>query len=159
MTMAKAYIGLGANLGSAQTTLTDALEALRTNAGIHDVLASRFYHSDPVDAPGPAYVNAVARISTTLAPLPLLQVLRSIEARFGRERHFRNAPRTLDLDLLLYDLLELRTPTLTVPHPRLHQRAFVVKPLIELGEQATVVSGKSLHEWLIDCADQPCAPV
>lgn len=156
MSRATAYIGLGANLGDAKATLVQAIASLQTTNGVFDVQCSSFYQSDPVDAPGPAYVNAVARLSTTLAPLPLLQVLRAIEQQFGRERHFRNAPRTLDLDLLLYDQLEFETPNLIVPHPRMHLRAFVVKPMIELGQAETIVAGKPLSRWLAECADQSC---
>lgn len=156
MSRATAYIGLGANLGEAKSTLAQAIAALRATKGIFDVQGSSFYQSDPVDAPGPAYINAVARLKTTLAPLPLLQALRTIEHQFGRERHFRNAPRTLDLDLLLYDQLEFETPSLIVPHPRMHLRAFVVIPLIELGQAETVVAGKPLSSWLAECADQSC---
>lgn len=156
MSAAVAYIGLGANLGEAQTTLAQAIKALQATSGISEVKGSSFYQSDPVDAPGPVYVNAVARLTTTLAPLPLLDVLRGIEQQFGRERHFRNAPRTLDLDLLLYDALKFETPSLTVPHPRMHLRAFVLKPLIELGQANVMIAGKPLSLWLAQCAEQPC---
>lgn len=159
MSFATAYIGLGANLGNAQCTLIEAIDALRNTSGIHTVDSSKFWRSDPVDAPGPAYVNAAAKLSTTLAPLPLLRVLNTIEAEFGRERHFRNAPRTLDLDLLLYDALSFSTPSLTVPHPRMHLRAFVLKPLIELGAADTLVNGKPLKQWLAHCEEQPCSPL
>lgn len=159
MSTATAYIGMGANLGDAQATLAQALETLRHTAGVIEVHSSHFYRSDPVDAPGPVYVNAVARLTTTLAPLPLLAALRSTETQFGRERHFRNAPRTLDLDLLLYDELEFSTPTLVVPHPRLHLRAFVLKPLIELGAQNTVIEGKKVSDWLTACIEQCCEPI
>lgn len=159
MTAACAFIGLGANLGEAQNTLAKAIDAIGQATGIISIQSSSFYRSDPVDAPGPAYVNAAAKLSTTLAPLPLLDLLRSIESQFGRERHFRNAPRTLDLDLLLYDSLELNTPRLTVPHPRMHLRAFVLKPLIELGQANTCVQGKTLADWLAQYADQACAPI
>ena len=156
MSRATAYIGLGANLGDATVTLSQALKALQASSGICEVQASSFYQSAPVDAPGPTYVNAAARLSTTLAPLPLLAVLRTLEHQFGRERHFRNAPRTLDLDLLLYDQLDFETPSLVVPHPRMHLRAFVIKPLMELGQAETVVAGKPLSDWLAECAEQPC---
>ena len=156
MSAAVAYIGLGANLGEAKATLAQAIQALQATSGISKVQGSSFYQSEPVDAPGPVYVNAVARLTTTLAPLPLLDVLRGIEHQFGRERHFRNAPRTLDLDLLLYDELEFETPSLVVPHPRMHLRAFVLKPLIELGQADAMVVGKPVSSWLAQCADQPC---
>ncbi|MCD8503759.1 MAG: 2-amino-4-hydroxy-6-hydroxymethyldihydropteridine diphosphokinase [Burkholderiaceae bacterium] len=159
MSTATAYIGMGANLGDAKATLTAAIEALRRTAGVIDAQSSSFYCSDPVDAPGPPYVNAVAKLTTTLAPLPLLQTLRAIEAQHGRERHFRNAPRTLDLDLLLYDELKFSTPTLVVPHPRMHLRAFVLKPLTELGALNTVIQDRPLADWLAACQEQPCEPI
>lgn len=156
MSFATAYVGLGANLGDPAKTLGQALETLAQTPGVLSVRASRLYRSDPVEAPGPAYINAVTRITTTLAPLPLLEALRTIETQFGRERHFRNAPRTLDLDLLTYDKLEFSTPTLTVPHPRMHLRAFVIKPLIELAGQDAVINGQTLEQWLAACLNQPC---
>lgn len=159
MSTAIGYIGLGANLGDPKASLTQALKALREAAGVLDVQSSSFFRSDPVDAPGPAYVNAVAKVTTTLAPLPLLEVLRAIETNFGRERHFRNAPRTLDLDLLLYDKLAFSTPTLTVPHPRMHLRAFVIKPLLQLAGPETTLHGQSLDRWLVACSDQACNPI
>lgn len=159
MNVATAYIGLGANLGDAQKTLTEATALLRDTTGVRAVQSSSYYRSDPVDAPGPSYVNAVLKVSTTLAPLALLQTLRAIEHQFGRQRHFRNAPRTLDLDILLYDTLAFSTPTLTVPHPRMHLRAFVIKPLVELGQTEALVSGKPIVQWLSSCSDQPCEPL
>jgi 2-amino-4-hydroxy-6-hydroxymethyldihydropteridine diphosphokinase len=159
MSTATAYIGLGANLGDPKSSLTQALKVLKEAAGILDVESSSFFRSDPVDAPGPAYINAVAKVTTTLAPLPLLDVLRTIETNFGRERHFRNAPRTLDLDLLLYDKLEFSTPTLTVPHPRMHLRAFVIMPLLQLAGPQTTLHGESLDRWLAACSDQACTRI
>lgn len=159
MSHATAYIGLGANLGATETTLRQAIDALQAKPGIISARHSRLYQSDPVDAPGPAYVNAVLELNTTLAPLCLLDTLRATESQFGRQRDYRNAPRTLDLDLLLYDTLYFETPTLTVPHPRLHLRAFVLKPLIELVGAQRDVLGQSLGQWLKGCDDQPCTPV
>jgi 2-amino-4-hydroxy-6-hydroxymethyldihydropteridine diphosphokinase len=96
------------------------------------VARSSFYRSEPVDASGPDFVNAVAELRSTLEPEALLGALQSIESRFGRERPRRNAPRTLDLDLLRYGERQVRSPTLTLPHPRLQERAFVLLPLAEL---------------------------
>ncbi len=159
MSTAIGYIGFGANLGDPKASLTQALKALKESAGILDVASSSFFRSDPVDAPGPAYINAVTKVTTTLAPLPLLDVLRRIETHFGRERHFRNAPRTLDLDLLLYDELAFSTPTLTVPHPRMHLRAFVIKPLLQVADPQMILHGQSLDRWLAACSDQACNPI
>lgn len=159
MSKALAYIGLGANLGQPEVTLQQAMQALKDRPGVKELTSSKLYRSAPVNAPGPIYVNAVAAVHTTLAPLPLLGVLRQIEAAFGRERHFKNAPRTLDLDLLLYDTLCFETPTLTVPHPRMHQRAFVLKPLIELTGDSLMIQQRTIGQWLDQCNDQACEPI
>ena len=127
-----AYIGLGANLGAAHASLLAALQALALLPDCRLLQASSVYRSAPVDASGPDFYNAVAALHTTLAPLALLDALQAIEQQFGRERPFINAPRTLDLDLLLMGDLQLNSPRLTLPHPRLHQRAFVLQPLLEI---------------------------
>ena len=130
-----AHVGLGANLGDAARTLQQALVALDQTPGIRVVRASGFYGSAPQDATGPDYVNAVAELATTLAPHALLHALQALETAHGRQRPYRNAPRTLDLDLLLYGDLRIDTPTLTVPHPRMHQRAFVLRPLADIAPE------------------------
>ena len=135
---ATVFIGLGANLGNARATLRDALIALQSLAVPGSFAASSLYGSAPVDSSGPDYVNAVARLRTALAPHALLDALQAIEQRFGRERPYRNAPRTLDLDVLLFGVegdaggLVLDDDRLTVPHPRAAQRSFVLEPLAEL---------------------------
>lgn len=133
MSGAVAYVGLGSNLGDRAATLARALEALRATPGITRLAASRFYETEPVGPPQGRYLNGVARLETTLAPRALLARLFEIERDAGRLRGAeRNAPRTLDLDLLLYGELRLEEPSLVLPHPRLHQRAFVLEPLCEL---------------------------
>ena len=127
-----AWIGLGANLGDRLATLRTALSAMGALPGTRVQGVSSLYGSAPVDAGGPDYLNAVAQVQTTLAPHALLAQLQAIEQAGGRERPYRNAPRTLDLDILLYGDEVIDTPTLTVPHPRLHERAFVLHPLAEL---------------------------
>ncbi len=127
-----AYVGLGANLGDAQQTLRRALQALAALPQTRVQAASGFYRSAPVDAAGPDFVNAVARLHTALAPHALLDQLQRIEQRFGRERPYRNAPRTLDLDLLLHGSARIDDARLQLPHPRLHRRRFVLEPLLEL---------------------------
>lgn len=127
-----AYIALGANLNSPATTLEEAFNVLAECDGIDLIKRSSLYTSPPLDADGPDYINAVAEIRTTLEPLALLHSLQAIENAFGRERAYRNAPRTLDLDLLLYEDFSSNTEELTVPHPRLHIRSFVLMPLIEI---------------------------
>ena len=149
----RAWIGLGANLGDAADTLRTALAELGAAPGITDVVASPFYRSAPVDAQGPVLVNAVARLHTTHAPIALLDLLQDIEQRHGRERPYRNAPRTLDLDLLRIDGVEMDTPRLTLPHPRLHQRAFVLRPLQDLAPGLVLPQG-TLDALLAACTDQ-----
>jgi 2-amino-4-hydroxy-6-hydroxymethyldihydropteridine diphosphokinase len=127
-----AFIGVGANLGFARDAVLNALADLSRLPSTEFVAASSLYASAPVDAEGPEFINAVAQIETQLAAPDLLTALQAIEVRYGRVRTTRNAPRTLDLDLLLYGDGLISTPDLVVPHPRLHQRAFVLQPLIEL---------------------------
>ena len=129
-----AYIALGSNLGDRERHLRAALEALRALGGVSELVASRVYETDPV-GPGDQrpYLNAVARVRTDLPPRALLDRLLAIERSEGRERGpLRNAPRTLDLDLLLYGEREIDEPGLVVPHPRIAQRPFVLEPLCDL---------------------------
>jgi 2-amino-4-hydroxy-6-hydroxymethyldihydropteridine diphosphokinase len=128
----RVFVGLGANLGDAVATVRAAFEALNAVPQTRCVARSSLYRSAPIDAQGADYINAVAQLQTGLSPSALLDELQAIEARFGRERPYRNAPRTLDLDLLLYGRRRIATPLLTVPHPRLHERAFVLAPLAEI---------------------------
>lgn len=130
-----AYIGLGANLGDAAAALRAATDAMGALQGTRVLQCSSLYRSAPVDATGPDYFNAVVALRTTLQPLALLAALQTIEADAGRERPYRNAPRTLDLDILLFGDVTLETPTLVVPHPRLHERAFVLLPLAEIAPE------------------------
>jgi 2-amino-4-hydroxy-6-hydroxymethyldihydropteridine diphosphokinase len=125
----RAYVGIGANLADPRAAVLQAIERLRP-LGL--VAVSSLFRSAPVDAQGPDFINAVAALDTPLAPLALLDALQAIEADFGRLRPYRNAPRTLDLDLLLQGQTTLATERLTLPHPRLHQRAFALLPLLEL---------------------------
>lgn len=127
-----AYVGLGANLGDAQRALRDALAALAALPGTRLLRTSRVYRSAPVDAGGPDYFNAVAQVETGSTAPELLGQLQAIEQAAGRERPYPNAPRTLDLDLLLYGGARIDSARLTVPHPRLRERAFVLLPLREL---------------------------
>lgn len=132
-----AWIGLGANLGERTGALRAALAAIAALPGTSVQRVSSLYRSAPVDAGGPDYLNAVAKIATTLAPQALLAALQAIEHSAGRERPYRNAPRTLDLDILLWGdpAVALATATLTVPHPRMAERAFVLLPLAEIAPE------------------------
>jgi len=127
-----AWIGIGANLGDPAAALRAAFAALSALPRTRLLARSSIYRSAPIDAGGPDYLNAVAQIATGLTASELLAQLQSIERSHGRERPFRNAPRTLDLDLLLYASDVIAQPDLLVPHPRMHQRAFVLVPLAEL---------------------------
>lgn len=133
--MTTVYIGLGANLGDRGQALEQALQRLHASEGVQVQAVSSLYSSAPVDATGPDYLNAVARIDTSLEPQAFLELLQALELAAGRERPYRNAPRTLDLDVLLWGQSQLNTPTLTVPHPRMYERAFVLRPLQELAPE------------------------
>ena len=127
-----AFVALGANLGDTAQALRDALAALGGTPGIRVVRASSLYRTAPIQSTGPDYINAVAEVSTTLNAMALLDVLQAIEQQAGRERPYRNAPRTLDMDLLLFGGARIESRRLTVPHPRMAQRAFVLVPLAEV---------------------------
>jgi 2-amino-4-hydroxy-6-hydroxymethyldihydropteridine diphosphokinase len=128
----EAYIGLGANLGDPMAALRQALDRLAELPHTEVLRASGLYGSTPVDSSGPDYVNAVACVRTRLTAPALLSALQAQENRAGRERPYRNAPRTLDLDVLLYGSARMAGPVLTVPHPRMTERAFVLMPLAEI---------------------------
>ena len=142
------YIGLGANIGPAAQTLGEAMVAIDALPNTSLVARSSLYASAPVDAPGPDFVNAVVQIETALEPLALLHHLQDIERAMGRQRTYCHAPRTLDLDLLLYGQREMHTPELTLPHPRLHLRAFVLLPLLELAPDLQ----QAQHGRLAECS-------
>jgi 2-amino-4-hydroxy-6-hydroxymethyldihydropteridine diphosphokinase len=149
-----AWIGLGANLGDAAATLRAAFAALAALPRTQLLARSSLYRSAPIEAAGPEYLNAVAQIATGLGAHELLTQLQSIEQRHGRERPSRNAPRTLDLDLLLYGEEIIATPELTVPHPRLRQRAFVLVPLSEVGPDLIIPGLGPIGLLLPGVADQ-----
>lgn len=127
-----AYIALGANLGDARATVRDALLALDRLPQTRLLRASGLYRTAPWEASGPDFINAVAAVETGLDAHELLRALQALELQAGRERPYRNAPRTLDLDLLLHGDAIIDTPELIVPHPRLRERAFVLVPLAEI---------------------------
>lgn len=144
-----AYVALGANLGDASATVRQAIADIRSLQGTRLVRQSSLYRTAPVESSGPDYINAVVRISTLLSAPELLVQLQRLEQGAGRERPYRNAPRTLDLDILLYGSASIHSPQLVVPHPRMGSRAFVLVPLAEIaprrvGAQALqAVSGQS----------------
>ena len=130
-----AYIGVGANLGDAVQTVRDAIARIGELPDTSVTRQSTLYRTEPVDAGGPDYINAVAEISTRLTAPDLLAQLQRLEQAAGRERPYRNAPRTLDLDLLLYGSGRIDSAQLKVPHPRMDTRAFVLVPLAEIAPQ------------------------
>ncbi len=151
-----ACIGLGANLGEPRAALCDALAAVAALPGTQLLRVSALYRSAPVDAGGPDYWNAVAQIATTLEPLALLQALQRIEDAAGRERPYRNAPRTLDLDVLLFADRRIETPVLTVPHPRMYDRAFVLLPLADVAlEQVPPSALQAVADQRIERVAEP----
>jgi 2-amino-4-hydroxy-6-hydroxymethyldihydropteridine diphosphokinase len=134
-----AFVGLGANLGEPRSQLEQAFIELDAIPHTRVVRTSSLYRTEPVGyAAQPPFVNAVAQLETALPAERLLAELQAIEARHGRNRSFPNAPRTLDLDLLLFGKAVIQTPALEVPHPRMHERAFVLVPLLEIAPQAGI---------------------
>ncbi len=150
--MIRCYIGLGSNLSNPAAQLRSALESMAALPQSRLVDYSGFYASAAV-GPGeqPDYVNAVARLETALAPEALLDGLQQIESRHGRERSIRWGARTLDLDILLYGDKSIDTARLTVPHPRMAERNFVLEPLAELAPELQFPDGRHLSVLLQNC--------
>jgi 2-amino-4-hydroxy-6-hydroxymethyldihydropteridine diphosphokinase len=146
-----AYIALGANLGDPAQALRSAILHLGAIPGVRLLQSSSLYRSAPVDSSGPDYINAVVEVATTLNAPSLLTAMQAIELGAGRERPYVNAPRTLDLDLLLYGSAGIASPSLTLPHPRMWGRAFVLLPLHEIAP--VLVPSKALNA----VAGQACA--
>lgn len=149
-----AYIALGANLDRPRYQVATALDELARLPDSRLTRASGLYRSRAVGHPDqPDYVNAVARLRTALDPCALLDALLAIEHRHGRERTYKNAPRTLDLDILLYDDLILDHPGLHLPHPRMHERAFVLAPLLEISPDCVIPERGPCRELLAGLGD------
>lgn len=150
-----ATIGLGANLNDPAAQVEYALAELDRLPGTRLLARSSLYASSPVGyVDQPDFINAVAQVETELAPRVLLAALLDIEHRHGRERSFRNAPRTLDLDLLLYGNAHFHEDGLTLPHPRMHTRGFVLLPLLEIAPDVVIPGHGRAADWLVGCADQ-----
>lgn len=148
--MTVAYVGIGSNLEDPAPRVRQSFEALAALPHTRLVKKSSLYRSAPLGfAAQPDFVNAVAEIETGLAAGQLLAELQEIERRHGRSRSFPDAPRTLDLDLLLYGCAELRMASLTVPHPRMHERAFVLQPLVEIAPEVAI-PGRGPARHLLD---------
>ncbi len=154
MSATACYIGIGSNLGDARANVEHAIARLGQLNDTRLVAQSSLFRTAPVEAGGDDYVNAVARIDTQLTPERLLQELQAIEQDFGRERPYRNAPRTLDLDILLYGTQTVSTPALQVPHPRMTQRAFVLIPLLQLAPFLTIPGQGPAHTFVPGVAGQ-----
>jgi 2-amino-4-hydroxy-6-hydroxymethyldihydropteridine diphosphokinase len=150
-----AWVGIGANLGDARANVLDAIDRLARLPGARLVQTSSLYRTAPIDSSGDDYVNAVAALATDLDAHALLRALFAIEQAHGRERPYRNAPRTLDLDLLLYgDAVIDDAPALIVPHPRMHERAFVLAPLAEIAPGLVIPGRGAVSALLAAAGDQ-----
>lgn len=148
-------IALGSNLGDSLKILNAALTILADTPGITLQASSSWYQTAPVGPPQPDYLNGCALLKVQLNPLELLEILLGIEEKFGRVRKERNGPRTLDLDLLLFDDLILESPRLQIPHPRMSERAFVLVPLAEIAPNwVEPVSGKAIEQLVqtVNCS-------
>jgi 2-amino-4-hydroxy-6-hydroxymethyldihydropteridine diphosphokinase len=153
--MTPAYVGLGSNLDDPRTQIENALLELRSLPDTELLRASSLYRSAPVGyAEQPDFLNAVARLDSGLDAEALLAELKEIERRHGRSRSFANAPRTLDLDLLLFGDSVMEAAGLTLPHPRMHERAFVLAPLAEIAPGASVPGRGRVEDLLAACRDQ-----
>jgi 2-amino-4-hydroxy-6-hydroxymethyldihydropteridine diphosphokinase len=153
--MTLAYVGLGANIGDPGQQIEAAIEELKKLPDSRVTAVSGVYRSAPIGhLDQPDFLNAVAELDTDLAPVPLLGMLQQLESSHGRERPFANAPRTLDLDLLLYGDRVLETPRLTLPHPRMHERAFVLAPLTEIAPDIAIPGRGLARALLAACAGQ-----
>ena len=160
----QAYLGLGANLGDRLATLREAVALLGVNDQVTVTRSSRVYETTPVGVPSdqPDYLNAVVAIETSLDAHELLAACRSIEVLLGRVREERWGPRTIDIDLLTYGREEIATDDLTVPHPRMHERMFVLAPLLELDADPPLPGGRHAADMRLEVADpfgvRPVAP-
>ncbi len=153
--MIRAYVGLGANLGEPRRQLTEAIIAMSGLPETRLAGHSSFYRSAPVGYEDqPEFLNAVAALDTRLAPGVMWEALPGTERRHGRERPFPDAPRTLDLDLLVFGDERIARPGLRVPHPRMHQRAFVLQPLLELDPEISIPGKGKASAFLAACASQ-----
>jgi 2-amino-4-hydroxy-6-hydroxymethyldihydropteridine diphosphokinase len=149
-----AAIALGSNLGDSRTILEATLATLANTPEVTLLARSSWYQTKAVGPPQPDYINGCTLLQVKMPPQSLLETLLAIEVEFGRVRQERWEPRLLDLDLLLYDDLILDTPTLTLPHPRMRERAFVLVPLAEIAPNwIEPVSGKAIAELVqaVDC--------
>ena len=153
--MHQAFVALGSNLQDPQAQVERALHTIANTANITLIKASSLYKTAPVGYENqPDFINAVAEIETDLSPIALLQTLLEIETQHGRERPFSNAPRVLDLDVLLYEGVSTNTPELTLPHPRMHNRGFVMLPLAEIAPKINIGNHGYADDLAAKCDNQ-----
>ena len=153
--MATALIALGSNLQQPETQVSKAITVLADTPGLTLTKASSLYATAPVGYDNqPDFINAVVQVDTNIPAPQLMQLLLDIEQTFGRERPFPNAPRILDLDLLDYDGMALDTELLKLPHPRMHERGFVILPLAEIVPDFMLPQGKTVVEWVAESQHQ-----
>jgi 2-amino-4-hydroxy-6-hydroxymethyldihydropteridine diphosphokinase len=158
--MIRCYVALGSNLGNPVQTIEDAIDAMAALRGSLLKALSSLYRTAPIGLKHqPDFINAVIAIDTRLGPRELLDELFAIEARFGRERSVKNAPRTLDLDLLLHGETVQDDPDVTLPHPRMHERAFVLAPLAEIAPDLIIPGRGPVASLLAACHDQRIHPL
>ena len=149
------FIGLGSNLANPAAQVLQAIQAIDRLPDTQVSVRSSLYRSAPVGyLDQPDFINAVIRIETSLAPLALLHALLALEQENGRTREFQNAPRTLDLDVLLYDNIRHHEHGLTLPHPQMHKRAFVLQPLLEIAPACVIPGVGTALEAMQNCNDQ-----
>jgi 2-amino-4-hydroxy-6-hydroxymethyldihydropteridine diphosphokinase len=153
--MSRAFIALGSNLEGPEKQVRSGLKALESLPETRVTKASSLYRTAPVGYDNqPDFINAVAEVETSLEPIALLNGILRIEDMHGRERPFPNAPRVLDMDLLLYDDIVMQTEKLTLPHPRMHQRGFVMLPMTEIAPDVTIPGHGKVSVLAAACADQ-----
>ncbi len=152
--MAVVYIALGSNMDSPHGQLDSALEAIAQQPDMELTALSSRYQTAPIGPQQPDFINAAAELSTDLSPLALLDALQAIEQQQNRVRSIHWGPRTLDLDILFYDNLLMDSERLTIPHPRIGERAFVLVPLADLNPQLTLPSGETVAQLLANCSQQ-----
>lgn len=151
-----AYLGLGGNLGNSLNLFDEAIQHLKEHPNTRDVIESPRFESEPFEATGPNFVNSVVKLFWEGEPLALLKLCLEIEAHYGRVRTYQNAPRTIDLDVLLFGDQIINLEDLTIPHPRMHQRRFVLEPLLALDPDISIPKlglasnflPQTLNQWL-----------
>lgn len=151
----RVFLSLGSNLGDRRTTLKEALERLGRSSSVRAIRQSSLYETVPVGKTDqPQFLNLVAEVETTLSPEGLLDITQAIERELGRTRDVRWGPRTLDIDILLYDSVSMNTTRLTVPHLEMTQRRFVLEPLLEIAPDAVLPDGRPVRSFLSDVSSQ-----